>query len=170
MATIVHDGIKLVYDDWGAGKPVFVLVHGWACDRSFLLPQAEYFAWQHRIISLDLRGHGESDKPRGDYLMSTYADDIAYVIEQLGLGKVVAVGHSMGGITVLQLAAAHPDRVAAIEAGDQEPRRQFIARHLFLPTSDRSTHLTSCRSGYRPSSRAGPSVLATSTSLRCPIR
>jgi pimeloyl-ACP methyl ester carboxylesterase len=84
------------------------------------------------------------------------------VIEQLGLGKAVAVGHSMGGITVLQLAAAHPDRVAAIvmvdpapfvfppelragieamvaaiEAGDQEPCRQFIANHLFLPTSDR---------------------------------
>jgi pimeloyl-ACP methyl ester carboxylesterase len=124
--------------------------------------QAEHFARYHRVVSLDLRGHGESDKPQGDYPIAAYADDIAYIIDQLGLGRVVAVGHTMGGITVLQLAAAHPGRVAgiimvdpapfvfppefrtgleamagAIEAGNQEPRRQFITDHLFLPTSDR---------------------------------
>lgn len=160
--TIVHKGTKLAYEDRGAGKPAFVFVHGWTCDRSFFAPQAEHFARRHRVVSVDLRGHGESDKPQGQYPIAAYADDIAYVIEQLGLGKAVAVGHSMGGITVLQLAAAHPDRVAAIvmvdpapfvfppelragieamvaaiEAGDQEPCRQFIANHLFLPTSDR---------------------------------
>jgi pimeloyl-ACP methyl ester carboxylesterase len=93
--------------------------------------------------------------------MLTHAEDLAYIIAYLGLGKVVAVGHSMGGLTVLQLAAAYPDHVAAIvmvdpapfvrppegrarseamlaamEAGDQEPQRQFIA-NMFLPTSDR---------------------------------
>jgi pimeloyl-ACP methyl ester carboxylesterase len=160
--TIVHKGIKLAYEDRSAGKPAFVFVHGWTCDRSFFAPQAEHFARRHRVVSVDLRGHGESDKPQGPYPIAAYADDIAYVIEQLGLGKAVAVGHSMGGITVLQLAATHPDRVAAIvmvdpapfvfppefqealtamvaaiEAGNQEPRRQFIADHLFLPTSDR---------------------------------
>jgi len=162
MATIVHQGIKLAYEDRGAGKPAFVFVHGWTCDRSFFAPQAEHFVRRHRVVSVDLRGHGESDKPQGPYPIAAYADDIAYVIEQLGLGKAVAVGHSMGGITVLQLAAAHPDRVAAIvmvdpapfvfppelregleamvaaiAAGNQESRRQFIANHLFLPTSDR---------------------------------
>lgn len=162
MATIVHNGIKLAYDDRGAGKPAFVFIHGWTCDRSFFAPQAEYFARRHRVISLDLRGHGESDKPRGPYPIAAYADDIAHLIDQLGLGKVVAVGHSMGGIAVLQLGATHPDKVAgiimvdpaplvfppelkagvegivsAIEAGNQEPRRQFVANNLFLPTSDR---------------------------------
>jgi len=162
MTTIVHKGIELAYEDRGAGKPAFVFVHGWTCDRSFFAPQAEHFALRHRVVSVDLRGHGESDKPQGPYPVTAYADDIAYVIEQLGLGKTVAVGHSMGGIAVLQLAAAHPDRVAAIimvdpapfvfppefraglesmvaaiESGNQEPRRQFIANQLFLPTSDR---------------------------------
>lgn len=162
MATILHKGTRLAYEDRGAGDPVFVFVHGWTCDRFFFAPQAEHFARRHRVVSLDLRGHGESDKPQGQYPIAAYADDIAYVIEQLGLGKTVAVGHSMGGITVLQLAAAHPDRVAAIvmvdpapfvfppefrtgleamvaaiEAGNQEPRREFITNHLFLPTSDR---------------------------------
>lgn len=161
MATIVHKGIKLAYDDRGAGKRAFVFVHGWTCDRSFFAPQAEYFTRRHRAVSVDLRGHGESDKPQGLYPIMTHAEDIAYVIEQLGLGKAVAVGHSMGGLTVLQLAAAYPDHVAAIimvdpaplvrspdlragseamvaaiEAGDQEPRRWFI-ENMFLPTSDR---------------------------------
>jgi pimeloyl-ACP methyl ester carboxylesterase len=164
MATIVHKGIKLAYEDRGAGKPAFVFVHGWTCNRSFFAPQAEYFARRHRVVSVDLRGHGESDKPEGQYPIAAYADDIAYVIEQLGLGKVLAVGHSMGSVTVLQLAAAHPDRVVGIvmiepvrslsqpsdegrariaamveeiEAGNQEPRRQYITDRFFLPTSDR---------------------------------
>ncbi len=161
--TIVHGGTKLAYEDRGAGKPAFVFVHGWTCDRSCFAPQAEHFARRHRVVSVDLRGHGESDKPQGPYPIAAYAEDLAYLIGQLGLGKVVAVGHSMGGITVLQLAAAHPDcvaaivmvdpsplvrppgerarveaMVAAIEAGDQEPRRQYLATSMFLPTSDRT--------------------------------
>ena len=121
MATIVHKGVKLVYDDQGAGKPAFVFIHGWTCDRSFFAPQAEHFARRHRVISLDLRGHGESDKPQGAYPISAYVDDIAHVIGELKLGKVVAVGHSMGGITVLELGAAHPDKVAAIVMVDPAP-------------------------------------------------
>jgi pimeloyl-ACP methyl ester carboxylesterase len=162
MATMVHRDTTLAYEDRGAGKPAFVFVHGWACNRTFFTPQAAHFARRHRVVSVDLRGHGESDKPQGPYPIAAYADDLAYMIEHLGLGKVVAIGHSSGGMTVLQLAAAHPDRaaaivmvapapfvfppelrasleamVAAIEAGNQEPRRQFIVNRLFLPTSDR---------------------------------
>ncbi len=58
--------------------------------------------------------HGESDKPQATYPIAAYADDIAYMIKQLGLDKAVAVGHSMWGLAVLQLAALHPDRVVAI--------------------------------------------------------
>ncbi|HYR84541.1 MAG TPA: alpha/beta hydrolase [Terriglobia bacterium] len=162
MATIIHKGIKLAYEDRGTGTPAFVFVHGWTCNRSFFAQQAEYFAARHRVVSVDLRGHGESDKPRAEYPITAYADDVAYMIEQLGLGEAIAVGHSMGGITVLQLAAAHPERVAAIvmvdpaplvftpefraafealvaaiENGNQEFPRQFIANNLFLPTSNR---------------------------------
>jgi pimeloyl-ACP methyl ester carboxylesterase len=161
MPTIVHKGIKLAYEDRGVGKPAFVFVHGWMCNRSFFAPQAAHFARRHRVVSVDLRGCGESDKPQGPYSIMTSAEDLAYIIAQLRLGKVVAVGHSGGGRTVLQLAAAYPDHVAAIvrvdpapfvvspelragieamvaamEAGNQELRRQFIA-NMFLPTSDR---------------------------------
>jgi pimeloyl-ACP methyl ester carboxylesterase len=160
MATITRDGVKLAFKDRGAGRPAFVFVHGTSCNRSFFAPQAEHFARRHRVISVDLRGHGESDKPSGAYPITAYADDIAHIIEQQGLEKVVAVGHSMGGMIVLQMAAAHPDYVSAIvmidstlvyspdrrtsveavavgiEAGDHGPRRQWI-ESMFLPNSDR---------------------------------
>jgi len=160
MPTIAHNGTKLAFENGGAGGPAFVFVHGTSCDRSFFAPQAEHFARQHRVVSVDLRGHGESDKPSGPYPIAAYADDLAYIIEHQGLGKVVAVGHSMGGMIVLELAAAHPDCVGAIvmvdstlpfspdrytaveavaagiEAGDQGPRRQWI-ESMFLPNSDR---------------------------------
>jgi pimeloyl-ACP methyl ester carboxylesterase len=160
MATITHKGTKLVYEEHGEGKPALIFLHGWTCNRSFFAPQAEHFARRHRVVSVDLRGHGESDKPQGKYPIATYADDVAYLIEELDLGKVVAVGHSLGAYAVLQLAAAYPDHVAAIvmiepgplidppemravfeatieaiEAGNQEPRRE-VAKSLFLPTSD----------------------------------
>jgi len=163
MPTITSNGVKLAYDERGSGSPALVFIHGWTCNRSFFAPQIEHFAKRHRVVSVDLRGHGESDKPQGPYPVSAYAADVAHVIAELKLGKVIAVGHSMGGITVLQLAAVHPDRVlgivmvdpapltflpelrgaiegmvAAIEAGNREPQRQFIEQHLFLPTSDKA--------------------------------
>src|SRR5262244_3050674 len=113
MPVIVHGGIKLFFEDRGAGKPAFVFVHGWSCDHSVFAPQAEHFSQRHRVLSVDLRGNGESDKPQGSYPITNDADDIAYISEQLELGKIVAVGHSGGGLAVLQLAVAHPDHVAA---------------------------------------------------------
>lgn len=161
MTTIARNGVRLAYDDRSSGEPTIVFVHGWTCDRSFFAPQVEHFARRHRVVSVDLRGHGESDKPSGPYSIGVHADDIAYLIDQLGVSKVVAVGHSMGGLAVAQLAASHPHCVAAvalvepgpfalppdvragfeaiadaIEAGNQEPRREFIKNNLFLPTSD----------------------------------
>jgi len=117
MPTIVREGVKLAYEDRGAGEPAFVFVHGWTCDRTFFAPQAAHFARRHRVVSVDLRGHGDSDKPEGPYPIAAYADDLAHIIDHLGLGGVVAVGHSMGGTAVLQLAAAYPERVAAVVQG-----------------------------------------------------
>ena len=95
MPTITRDGINLAYEERGAGSPAFVFIHGWTCDRSFFAPQADHFAKKHRVVSVDLRGHGASDKPQGTYPISAYADDVAHLIDTLQLGRVIAVGHSM---------------------------------------------------------------------------
>ena len=151
MATIARNGIRLAYDDRGAGEPAFVFVHGWTCDRSFFAPQAEHFARRHRVVSVDLRGHGESDKPEGPYPIARLCGRHRVSHRPAWPRKVVAVGHSIGRSTPcyswphpiptvwppsswstplrssFRLSVARLEAMAAaIEAGNQEPRREFI--------------------------------------------
>ncbi len=162
MAHVVRDGVRLAYQDIGEGERCFVFVHGWTCNHRYFAPQAEYVVKAgYRAVSVDLRGHGDSDKPEGAYPIEGFADDVAFVIRELGLDRPVAVGHSMGGLTVLALAAAHPDAVRgivmvdpaplkfpeamrqgmdavlqALEAGDPKPHRDFVSGVLFRPEDD----------------------------------
>jgi pimeloyl-ACP methyl ester carboxylesterase len=123
MATLEHDGTTLSYDDNGAvGAPAFVFVHGWCCNRSFFAPQYEHFGRDHRAISVDLRGHGESGAAKdGDYSIEAFARDIAALIEALDLAPAVVVGHSLGGVITTQLAASRPELVAAAVLVDVAP-------------------------------------------------
>jgi pimeloyl-ACP methyl ester carboxylesterase len=111
VETLSRDGTVLAYEDGGVGAPEVVLVHGIACHRAFMAPQARYLRARHRVVSIDLRGHGDSDAPRQRYTIDLLADDVGWVCEQLGLQPAVIVGHSLGGLVALQLAAARPDLV-----------------------------------------------------------
>jgi pimeloyl-ACP methyl ester carboxylesterase len=114
MAVLERDGVKLAYEERGEGSPAMVLVHGWTCDRSHMAAQAEHFSREHTVVAVDLRGHGESDKPEVDYTMELLASDVAWMIAELGLERPVVVGHSMGGLVALALAANHPDAARAV--------------------------------------------------------
>jgi pimeloyl-ACP methyl ester carboxylesterase len=113
VATLIRDGVTLAYEESGAG-PAMVLVHGWCCDRTYFAPQAEYYSRTHRVVSVDLRGHGASDKPEQEYTIRGFADDVAWLCGELGIARPVVIGHSMGGATALALAARHPGLPAAI--------------------------------------------------------
>jgi pimeloyl-ACP methyl ester carboxylesterase len=67
------------------------------------------FRNSHRVVSVDLRGHGKSDAPHQDYTMASFADDLAWLCDKLALERPVMVGHSMGGNIILELAARHPE-------------------------------------------------------------
>jgi pimeloyl-ACP methyl ester carboxylesterase len=110
MPYLTRDGIKLFYDQAGSG-PAMVFIHGWCCNRSYFAPQYEHFSQRHRAITVDLRGHGESDKPEGEYSMPIFADDVAWMLRELKVSSAVAIGHSMGGSVVGALAARHPGLV-----------------------------------------------------------
>ena len=114
MPHLDRDGVKLYYDDAGRGEPSMVFVHGWCCDRSHFSEQVAHFSPAHRCVSLDLRGHGESDAPNDACTIPALADDVAFVCDELGLRKPVIVGHSMGGAIALSLAARYPDLPSAI--------------------------------------------------------
>jgi len=97
LEQLMRDGVALAYTEAGSGGPPLLLVHCWCGDHTHLDPQFEYFSRSHRVIAVDLRGHGVSDKPVQDYTMAGFADDLAWLRAQLGLAKPVVVGHSMGG-------------------------------------------------------------------------
>jgi pimeloyl-ACP methyl ester carboxylesterase len=161
MQTVQHDGVKLAYQDEGRGDPPLLLVHCWTCDHTFFAPQVAHFRRAHRIVAVDLRGHGESDKPRQDYTVAGFAEDLAWLCGQLGLEKPIVVGHSMGGNVALELAARYPELPAAIVMVDsailppaglvdalrslaeslhrpeyREAQRAFMGDFTFLPTDN----------------------------------
>jgi pimeloyl-ACP methyl ester carboxylesterase len=118
MEHRIREGVKLAFSDTGSGAPPVVLVHGWTCNHTYFAPQREHLAKRHRVVSVDLRGHGESDKPKQAYAISAFADDVAWLCGELGIAKPVVIGHSMGGMTALELAARHPGLPLAIVACD----------------------------------------------------
>jgi pimeloyl-ACP methyl ester carboxylesterase len=114
MQQLNRDGVQLVYDEAGAGSPPMIFIHGLGCDHSHFAPQFERYRHGHRVIALDLRGHGQSDKPEQEYTIEGLADDAAWLCGELGVYRPVLVGHSMGSLVALELAARHPDIPAAL--------------------------------------------------------
>jgi pimeloyl-ACP methyl ester carboxylesterase len=109
-----RDGTALAYEDAGAGEPAVVLVHGIACRRAFMAPQARFLRARHRVVAIDLRGHGDSDAPRQRYTIDALADDVGWICEQLEVSDAVIVGHSLGGLVALELAAGRPNLVRGV--------------------------------------------------------
>ncbi|MCC7363831.1 MAG: alpha/beta hydrolase [Dehalococcoidia bacterium] len=117
MAELTLNGARITFDDAGTGTPAIVFIHGWACDRRAWAPQFEDITRDHRAISVDLRGRGESEAvPPFDTTQA--ADDVAALIRELGLGPSVIVGHSLGGLVALLLNDRHPELVLGTVMGD----------------------------------------------------
>ncbi len=113
MPHIIRDGgVKLAYEVKGEGEPALVFVHGIACHRGFWSSQVHHFARHHRVLAVDLRGHGDSDAPEQRYTMLGFADDVAWMCAQLDFRRPVVVGHSLGGLVALAL--ADPLQTAAV--------------------------------------------------------
>ena len=109
MAVLVRNGVRLAYEEAGVGGPPLLLVHGMRCNRSHMVPQLGHFMRRHRVVSVDLRGHGESDAPDSLYSNEEINEDLIWLCGELGIEKPVAVGHSFGGSTLLHLAVWKPD-------------------------------------------------------------
>ncbi|WP_406094326.1 alpha/beta fold hydrolase [Streptomyces sp. NBC_01013] len=108
------DGRRLSYLDHGpsTGRPLLAL-HGHLSEGASFDDLAAELGQQWRVIAPDQRGHGDSDRAN-DYSREGYVSDLSALLDHLDPGPVVAVGHSLGGINVLHLAAARPASVAAL--------------------------------------------------------
>jgi pimeloyl-ACP methyl ester carboxylesterase len=111
---VVSDGVRIHWMEAGEGTPV-VLLHGYTscCDASWFADgMAKELARTHRVIGIDARGHGRSEKPHdpAKYAGDSMARDVIEVLDHLGIGKAHFHGYSMGGGIVAHLMARHPDR------------------------------------------------------------
>src|SRR3982750_673849 len=107
------DGTQIFYKDWGSGQPV-VFSHGWPLTSDAWDPQLELVADAgYRAIAHDRRGGRRSSQPWQGNDLTTYADDLAELVQQLDLRDAVLVGHSTGGGEVTRYMGRHgTDRVA----------------------------------------------------------
>ncbi len=112
------DGLAIAYDVRGQGKVAVVLIHCWACDRAFWKEQVEPLSRRHRVVTLDLGGHGGSGADRAHFTVAGLGADVEAVVLALKLDRVVLVGHSMGGAVALDAARRMPGRVLGVVAVD----------------------------------------------------
>lgn len=108
------DGVMIHYDVRGTGEPALVLVHGWTNSRGIWGQHPDTLARTHRVVTLDLAGHGSSGADRRDWTIDAFGADVAAVVDELALPDVVLVGFSMGGGVVLEAAERLEERVLGI--------------------------------------------------------
>lgn len=112
--TLSTDGVPISYEVHGDGEPTLVFVHGWSCDARYWGAQVPYFSMRHRVITLDLAGHGHSGLGRSRYTMESFGEDVAAVVEAAGAERAIFIGHSMGGQVIACAARILPRRVSGL--------------------------------------------------------
>ncbi len=105
------DGVAIHFSEGGRGATELVFVHGWLGNASWWAPTMERFAPSHRVVALDLAGHGSSGRDRRDWTVERFADDVVAVVRALDLEHVVLLGHSMSGTITVQAACVLGERV-----------------------------------------------------------
>jgi pimeloyl-ACP methyl ester carboxylesterase len=121
MAIVHRDSVRLVFDEYGQTGPTVLLLHGLAGYAGEWAMTGRCLSSAYRIIALDQRGHGRSRPLRGDMSRAAYVADVISVIEAVGVGPVVLIGHSLGGHTAMLTAAERPDSVAALIVVEATP-------------------------------------------------
>jgi pimeloyl-ACP methyl ester carboxylesterase len=112
------DNVAISYDVQGTGEPALIFVHSWSCDRGYWRLQVPYFAKRHKVVIIDLAGHGESGLGREAWTMEAFGKDVAAVIEKLDLDQVILIGHSMGGPVIIEAARQMPERIIGLVGVD----------------------------------------------------
>jgi len=117
-SVLSFDGVPIHYEIHGSGQTALVFVHGWSCDRTYWDEQVPYFSTEHTVVTIDLAGHGESGMAREEWSMRAFGQDVTAVVDKLYLERVVLVGHSMGGLVVVEAADLLGDRVKVVVGAD----------------------------------------------------
>ena len=116
MKARIND-INLAYSDEGQGPPV-VFLHAFPLNRTTWAPQVAGLSDRYRVVTIDLRGHGESDAPMWRYTLDQFAEDVNGLLEHLGIARATFVGLSMGGYILFALYRKYPALFQALVLAD----------------------------------------------------
>ncbi|MGZ4689587.1 MAG: alpha/beta fold hydrolase [Acidimicrobiia bacterium] len=136
--TVSIHGHDVSYRGGGSG-PVVVLIHGMAGSSVTWEPVLDDLTRRYTVIAPDLPGHGESDKPRGDYSLGAHASSIRDLLMALGHERATVVGQSFGGGVAMQLAYQHPERcerLVLVASGGLGQEVALLLRALTLPGAE----------------------------------
>ncbi|MFX0081706.1 MAG: alpha/beta fold hydrolase [Candidatus Hodarchaeota archaeon] len=130
--------IKIYYEITGEGEPL-LLIHGLGSSTRDWEENIPIFSKKYQVITVDIRGHGKTDKPKGPYSIKNFAKDIAELLMSLGLSSVNVLGVSLGGAVVIQLTIDYPELIktlvivnAAPTSGDLSLLEQVINGRIEL--------------------------------------
>jgi pimeloyl-ACP methyl ester carboxylesterase len=140
------DGAKVHYTDYGAGDNALLFVHGWSCDETFWAGQAPALGAKFHVITIDLPGHGQSDKPQISYTMDLYARAIDAVLRDAKVKAATLIGHSNGTPVIRQFYRRFPGKTRALVIvdgalrpfGDKAMMEKFVAQ-LKAPNYEETT-------------------------------
>lgn len=128
-------GVRIHYTTYGTGEKALLFVHGWSSDETVWKKQAPELAKSIRVITVDLPGHGQSDRPEIAYTMDYYARALDAVLREAGVKKAILVGHSNGTPVVRQFYRRFPGETAGLVIvdgalrpfGTPEEMEKFVA-------------------------------------------
>jgi 3-oxoadipate enol-lactonase len=132
------DDARLYYEDHGARNGIpLIFIHGGAsvnrwCSQIWK-PQADHFKDKRRVILFDLRGYGRSDKPREQYTIKLFSEDLFFLMKNLAIEKAIIVGHSIGGRVALKFVLDHQEMVERLVLMSTTARRLSFMKRLLLP-------------------------------------
>jgi pimeloyl-ACP methyl ester carboxylesterase len=140
------DGAKVHYTDYGAGEKALVFIHGWSCDETFWAGQGPTLGAKFHVITIDLPGHGQSDKPQVTYTMDLYARAVDAVLRDAQVKAATLIGHSNGTPVVRQFYRKFPEKTRALVIvegalrpfGDKAMMEKFVAQ-LKAPNYEENT-------------------------------
>ncbi|HEX9833698.1 MAG TPA: alpha/beta fold hydrolase [Mycobacterium sp.] len=147
LRVLTLHGDRVAYLDEGAGQ-VLLLVHGIGGSRDCWRDVVHKLAARYRVIAVDLLGHGQSDKPRGDYSLGAFAVWLRDFLDALNISEATVIGHSFGGGVALQFAHQHKEycrRLILISSGGLGPDLGRLLRMLSLPGAEIALHLIASR-------------------------
>jgi pimeloyl-ACP methyl ester carboxylesterase len=147
LRMLTLHGTRVAYLDEGAGD-VLLLIHGIGGSSDCWRNVVHKLAERHRVIAVDLLGHGQSDKPRGDYSLGAFAVWLRDFLDALHIREVTVVGHSFGGGVALQFAHQHKEycrRLVLISSGGLGPDLGRLLRMLSLPGAEIALQLLASR-------------------------